>query len=154
MSTPREEALKKNSRVTWLSLIIGVLSIVVSFVLLNFDIQIEFAGVLLLGGFIEIIIFFVCLGRRTRLKRIHCDLCGKKYDYEKEVAWEVLSYVTKTGTNGNAKKEANVKVDCICGNCGTSKTFGRVVTVASINGQTGELREVESADPELKFYFR
>ena len=152
MSTPREEVLSKNLRTIISSLIVGVVSGVGFVILMMLEMFAEVGAILLLSGFVALITCLVCLGRRTRLKRIYCDLCGKKYNYEEEVEWEVKSYVTKsTGTN-TAKKEANIKVQCTCGNCGKTQTFYKTVTIASVDSR-GDIRE-NGADDDIKFYFR
>ena len=152
MSTPREEVLSKNAR-TIISSLITCVGFAAGFAVLGMlEMFAEVGAVLLIMSFVALITCLVCLGRRTRLKRIYCDLCGKKYNYEEEVEWDVKSYVTKSTSSSSASKEANVKVDCTCGNCGKTKTFWKTVTVASVNSR-GEIRE-KGVDVALEAYFR
>lgn len=93
-------------------------------------------------------------------KRNFCPKCGAKFDYEKDISWNVTNSEEKSYTpqsNSNSKKIVEktfetVCFDCRCAKCGEVTTFNKKFTTA-VCYDDGSVQE-KSVETQAKEYFK
>ena len=127
----KEEALKSNSTTLIVLEAIGAICLVLGFVIPDIIIiALLFALTFILMG-----PYVYYKGKQT-INRSYCPSCSTKYDYQKDVAWEVMDKV-ETDT----KVTATVEFACTCHNCQETQNFTQKFVVASYNQKTNSWKE-------------
>lgn len=115
-------------------------------------------GILLIPApFLIAYVYYLC---NQKSKRNFCPKCGAKFDYEKDVSWNVTNYEEKSYTpqsNSNSKKIVEkrfetVCFDCKCAKCGEVTSFEKKFTTA-VCYDDGSV-QVKSAETQAKEYFK
>ena len=153
--TDKEMAMAKNKKNTHICLLITLVSwgilIILSLAFSGLENAPElflYLGIALgFAGLVGLITSLFMVSERKQIKRSHCSNCGKKFDYEDDVSWELLS--TRT-TDSN--KYANMDVICECSECGEVKNFQMEITIASID-KNGNLHQ-QSVEGTMRKYFK
>ena len=126
--TPLEKAIKKEKKRIWTARLVTLgLGIIFCFV------APEIAAFFLLAFLVYMLIGPFAI---KELKRLFCENCGEKFDYENDVEWEVVEEISE----GNSRT-AVVEFTCTCGKCGDTKSFTKKFKVASYDSQKGTWRQ-------------
>lgn len=107
----------------------------------------EFDLIMFFIGIGIILLFFGLLSAKKHEKRIHCNKCNTKYNYEDDVEWNVIEE-----NIGDKSSYAKVEITCTCPKCGEVKTFRANFTTAQISS-SGCVRRY-SLDSSIKNYFK
>lgn len=141
----KEKTLKQSKREILITLLImGIIAVtltIVGFAVENLVI-LGFIGLLMIAGTIY-------GGRDTmqRLKRSYCPACGKRYDYEEDIAWEVSEVV-----ENDKQVTAMVEFECKCQSCEKTTDFRKKFVISRYDAQKN--RWVDSNIKQLaKRYF-
>ena len=161
---PKQQAMKKLKAEFGIGLSVIVVFIAafiaLSFILSDFEWAFIFnilAGFLVLSFFV---VLFILPSEKKRIDRIYCPVCGEKYDYNNDVAWEVGEISVNSDMRAysyNSKKEvasknATVSFSCVCHKCGNHTNFSQKMKVASLDNQ-GNLKNF-NLDTECRKYFK
>ena len=82
-----------------------------------------------------------------KIKRSFCPYCGKKYDYDTEIEWEVADITEK-----DTSHVAAVDFTCHCGDCGQDHEFTAKFTVASVDKE-GRVKQ-HNINNSIRKYFK
>ena len=125
--TERNKFLKKSKLVSK----IGVAMIFAGFALMSteYDVIVPIGAVLF---FLGLAVFTVGRMSVSQVKKCFCKDCGKKFDYEEDVVWEVISEETHSSSN-RASITTTVRITCTCSHCGYEKTFTKRICTASVD---------------------
>lgn len=145
---PREKALADNKKFSLVFLIVAIISGILSIVIdkIDGDEMGIFAMIFMWIFLLSCLLSIAGVADRKRVKRSYCPYCGEKYDYEEDVAWEVLNV-----TVSNNNKKADVEFQCVCSNCGEETAFTKNFTIAYF--QNGKYVE-KNIQTEAKKYFK
>lgn len=139
----KEQALKKNRRTLLIGELIGIVFFAVGMLLG------ESGGIMVIPSFGFILITpFIFLSTKKRIKRTYCLHCGKKYDYEADVAWEVTNVTTKENS-----QDALIIFECTCSQCNQTRNFSKNFRIASYNNNTQSWTK-HNVKNLAKLYFR
>ena len=95
-----------------------------------------------------------------RVKRCHCRECGEKYNYNRDVEWEVTDIELKErNTNPNSDKKQIVAVriehidaECHCENCGAVSSFHhKFQTGVEYDNGSADVKNIETL---VRRYFK
>ena len=99
------------------------------------------------------VISFICLMIIISLsnnikvsKKRHCRECGAKYNYNKDVAYDV--------TNIEVKKRAQyarIDFECYCPKCGTVTSFGKKIKTAKVD-KDGNIKEINIRKKSYSYF--
>ena len=152
---PEKTDLQKAKAKSWITLAggfgIAVLLFIVGGVLG------EIGGFLLALGFIFLMflpLWFVMI--RANIRRVHCQQCGTKYNYDSDVEWVVEDETIKgsTDTQGVRRetRKANVAFSCKCHRCGMIKNFNKKFVTGTYNSKEG--LKTYDLENECRKYFK
>ena len=90
-----------------------------------------FLGAVLGGIWIACILILALPSELKRVKRCFCHECGERYDYNRDVEWDVTEVEIKeksTNPNSNRRQVVGIRiehvdVECSCENCGATASF-------------------------------
>ena len=133
--TPKQIAKKKAWIGFLILMVLSIAMIVVGIVLQNSAETVS--AILLILGIIWFIGNFVDIaGRIKRINRSYCSVCGEKFDYDDDVAWDV-DEVETTST----KQTAIVEIECHCEYCDNVDEYRTKLTIARYNKTTNSWKE-------------
>lgn len=161
---PREEALKKASKLVKVFSFIFILTMVFGlamYPILNIPTVTEFIAtfnltpdaidstvstvVLIIAG-ISFLFMIGAIIDKGKVKRSYCPYCGEPYDYEDDIEWDVSDVITDS-----KKRTATVQFNCTCSECGKETSFSKKLTVASLDNN-GKLTEYNIYDLARKCF--
>lgn len=126
------DAKKKFKFEVIISVIIYAVIAVLALVLLGvFGIFVTVALLVLLG--------YIILSEKKRIKRNFCPDCSTKYDYETDVRWSVTNSqrITRRPSSSHsntpsllAEDKALVHCECVCHSCGKVTEFRKNITIS------------------------
>ena len=110
------------------------------------------------GIFYSLFLIFVLLKISMVLKQRECTNCKKQICYDSNVKYEVIrKWVEKRVSTNNGRtnvdqtERAEVKICCICQNCGTAKEFNKQFRLAQYHN--GTLRSSYELDELVRGFF-
>ena len=105
-------------------------------------------------GFLIILVGLITGGLgfydKVRSERSFCAACGKKYDYEDDVSWEVVEEYNSDGSS-TSRLIDKVEITCSCANCGNESSFTKNFTVSTLDSR-GKLTQ-KNLETEIRKYF-
>lgn len=103
-----------------------------------------------LSAFMLVVVYIPMLfSELKRVKRSFCKYCGAKYNYNRDIAWEVSSEEEKTNS-----LVAYVDVECTCQNCGAEVDFTLKQTTASVDPKTGRVKQYNLRNSMRKYFYK
>ena len=113
------------------------------------------------GGICEIVLLIVWIpSELKRVKRCFCPECGEKYDYNRDVEWEVSDIeIREKNANPNSDRKQivgirfeHVDAECHCARCGATRSFSQKFRTGVVydNGQV----KVDNIQVIVKKYFK
>lgn len=112
-----------------------------------------FLGGILIGLIVAAVVIcisaYFVLKNLVSIKRSFCKACGAKYNYERDISWEVSSQQEK-----ERSVVAHVNVECTCPNCGEITEFSVTQTVASIDPKTGRIRQANISNLMKNYFYK
>ena len=146
--TERNRLLKTYKIASLVGLFMFIAGIVLAAIGAENDALVTIGVILIILGFATFVAGRVLA---SQVKKCFCKECGKRYDYDNDISWEVISEETTSNSNG-ARKTAKVEITCSCSNCGNEKTFNKNVCIATVD-RNGKVTHT-NLDAELKKYFK
>lgn len=124
----KEKTLKQSKREILITLLImGIIAVtltIVGFAVENLTI-LGFIGLLMILGTI-----YGGYDMMQRIKRSYCPACGKRYDYEEDIAWDVGEVVET-----DKKVTATVDFECKCQACEKTTEFSKKFVISRYDEQ-------------------
>ncbi len=143
---PRENALKKNRIIIVASFAACVVFLCVALCFLQSESTIIAFILFILGagaGIFGVLEF----KSRAQIKRIYCENCGEKFNYDRDVQW------VKTGDEfGSDKAKASVDFSCRCSHCDHTQEFTESFVTAQYDKEKNVWRTTDLA-PRIRKYF-
>ncbi len=142
--TQREKALKKNKTAIIVLILIAAISFAGGGILISFT---DFGGFVIVFAAIIFIAAIATIADRVRIKRSYCPYCGKKYDYEEDIAWET----DNVSIENDSKQVATLDFECTCSACGKTTTFSKKFTIGQFDNQ-GNYKEYNVKSLARKYF--
>ena len=143
--TERKKAMKK----TLLEYIIAYVVVCGIFILADLLILRDVVFGLVIAAIMFPIIVYIYLSELRGIKRSFCPHCGKKYDYNADIEWEVSSEEEK-----ERSIVAYVDVECSCTECGETNSFTVKRTTATVDPKTGRVKQYNIQNSMKKYFYK
>ena len=140
----KEEAFKSNLITLIVLEAIGVICLVLGFIIQDLLI---FA--MLFALTFILVAPYVWVQGKKRINRSYCPSCSTKYDYQKDISWEVTD-TTETAT----KETANVEFECLCRNCKEKQEFTQKFVVATYDQKNNSWKENNIETLTRKYFWK
>lgn len=135
-----------------LGVTVGIIIVAVCVIIMLLPIPDEVKGFLFLPAVAGAGVIIGFVSEKERIMRSYCPECGKKYDYENDVAWVETEENTRSGSNGEtASLEATVEFTCTCENCGNQTSFSKKFTIARVD-KDGNVKRSNLKDLARKYF--
>ncbi len=140
----KEEAFKSNLVTLIVVEAIGVICLVLGFIIQDLMIvAMIFAATFILVG------PYVWAKGKKCINRSYCPSCSTKYNYQKDISWEV------TDTMETATKEtANVEFECVCPNCNEVQVFNQNFVTASYDQKKNSWKQNNIQTLTRKYFWK
>ena len=140
----RKKAMKSELRfMIIVAIVLAVSAILIGGVMVNFGF-----GILSALG-LECVLGYFSIRRLMGVKRSFCKECGTKYNYERDISWEIESEEEKEN-----KVVDNIEVECTCPKCGATNNFTVTQTVAKLDTKTGQLKKFNISNLMRNYFYK
>ena len=149
MAEPDFKARKKAMRTVLLEYVVSYLIVAAIIMAIDLIVLQDFAFGLIFIGILFPLLAYCYLSGLRGIKRSFCPSCGKKYNYNTDIAWEVASEEEK-----ERSIVAYVDVECACRECGQVSSFTVKRTTATMDPKTGRVKQYNIQNSMKKYFYR